>query len=196
VKGANAIEHQVKEILEEFGFIQERFFSRWTGEIVRLADRMANTFRNEGKLFAFGTGASGHIAQILVEELTHRIAVNRPPLPAIALSCGGPLVGAIAEQASADEIFSRQLEGLGRKGDLALAFSPDGESPAALRALVLARESDLDTAAILGRDGGRMKNYTELALVVEGDSSARIHEVHLIAAQILAQLVERQLFSL
>jgi len=157
---------------------------------------VANTFRNEGRLFVFGTGASGNVAQILAGNLTHRVAVSRPPLPAIALNTDGPLLGAIAERDSADEIFSRQLEALAQKGDMALAFSPDGESPAALRALVFARENDLVTAAFLGRDGGRIKNYTDLALVVEAESPARVHEVHLIAAQILAQLVERQIFSL
>lgn len=143
-----------------------------------------------------GTGVSGHIAQILAGSLTHRISIGRPPLPAVALGTDASLISAIVEHSSTDSIFSHQLEALGSKGDMVIAFSSDGDSPAVLHALVQAREAGLATAAFLGRDGGKMKNYTEMSLVVEAQRSAPVHEVHLAAAQILAQLVERRLFSL
>ena len=193
---SRAIDHLVKEAFEELRFIQERFFSLCTGDLVRLADRVAGTFRQGGRLVTFGTGTSGHLAQILANALTHKIAVNRPPLPALALSCDASLLGDLAERTSAEELFTRQMEALGRRGDMALAFSWDGDSPATLGALVRARESGLETAALLGRDGGKIKNYTDLALVVEAEKPARVHEVHLVAAQVLAQLVERHLFPL
>lgn len=195
-QGDSIIDNQVKEIFEELRFIQERFFTHCTGDLVRLAGRVADTFRQGGRLLTLGTGTSGHVARILANALTHRIVVNRPPLPALALSCDTSLLGHLAERTSAGEMFTRQVEALGRKGDLVIAFSWDGDSPAALGALVRARESGLETGAFLGRDGGKIKNYTELALVVEAETPARIHEVHLMAAQILAQLVERHLFPL
>jgi D-sedoheptulose 7-phosphate isomerase len=197
VRGGPIIEHQIREIVEELSFIQERFFKRSSDEVVRLAQRIADTFRNQGRLLVFGTGISGHISQILASSLIHRVAVSRPPLPAIALTADGALLSGIAEDRAPEEVFSRQIEALGRnKQDMALAISCDGDSPATLRGLVRARESGLETAAILGKDGGKMKNYTELSLVVEAERPARVHEVHLIAVQVLAQIVERKLFSL
>ena len=96
------------------------------------------------------------------------------------------------QQAPSLDIIAAQA----RKGDMVIAFSRDGESPACTKALVAAREANLVTAAFLGRDGGTMKNYVDHALVVEAEHPARVHEVHLAAAQILAQLVERKLFPL
>jgi D-sedoheptulose 7-phosphate isomerase len=196
VRGGSIIEHQIREIVEELTFIQERFFKRSSDDVVRLAQRIADTFRNQGRLIIFGTGVSGHISQILASSLIHRVAVNRPPLPAMALTADGALLSGIAEDRAPEEVFSRPIEALGRKQDMALAISCDGDSPATLRGLVRARESGMETAAILGKDGGKIKNYTELSLVVEAERPARVHEVHLIAVQVLAQIVERKLFSL
>jgi len=188
------VEHQVKEILDDLRFIQDRFFARSTEELVLLADRVANTFRSQGQLLVFGTGPSNLIARILVDALVHRVAANRPPLAAVALGTDAALMSGIAEESSLDEVLARQLAAQSRKGDMVIAFSRDGESPACTKALVAAREANLRTAAFLGRDGGVMKNYADHALVVEAEHPARIQEVHLAAAQILAQLVERKLF--
>lgn len=159
-----------------------------------LAERMADTFRDGGRILIFGTGTSGHVARILANGLTHGLDVDRPPLPAVALNCDAALLGVLAEKTSAGELFTRQIEALGGKGDMALAFSWDGDSPATLGGLARARETGMHTAAILGRDGGKIKNYTGRVLVVEAKRQARIHEVHLVAAQMLIQFVERRLF--
>lgn len=190
------MEHQVKEILDDLRFIQDRFFTRSTGELVLLADRVANTFRSQGQLLVFGTGPSNLIARILVDAFVHRVAASRPPLAAVALGTDAALMSGIGEESSLDEALARQLAAQARKGDMVIAFSRDGESPACTRALVAAREANLPTAAFLGRDGGVMKNYADHALVVEAEHPARVHEVHLAAAQILAQLVERKLSPL
>ncbi len=105
-------------------------------------------------------------------------------------------MGALAEHLAIENLFSQQIQALGRKGDLALAISWNGDSPAALGGLVQAREAGLNTAALLGRDGGKIKNYTSQALVVEAERPAPVHAVHFKAAHILVQLVERILFSL
>ena len=174
-------------MFEELRFIQERFLSRCSDDLIRLADRIANVFRQGGQLITFGTDTSSHLARILAHALTHRTAIERPPLPTIALGLDTSVPA---------DMFARQMEAFGRKGDLALAFSWDGNSPDTLGALVRARESGLETAALLGRDGGKIKNYTELALVVDANNPARVHEVHLAAAHMLAHLVERHLFPL
>ena len=189
------MEHQVKEIIDESRFIQDRFFGRHTADLVALADRVANVFRSKGRLFVFGTGPSNLVARILADALVHRVQTRRPALPAVALGTDAALLSGIAEEAALDDALARPLGSLARKGDLALAFSANGESPACLKALVTAREAGLRTAAFLGRDGGRLKNYTDDPLVVEAEHPARVHEVHLMAAQILAQLVERKLFA-
>ena len=188
------MDHQVTEIVDDLRFIQERFFSRATPDLVSLADRIANVFREDGRLYIFGTGPSNLIGRILVDALVHRIAVKRPPMAALALGTDAALMSGIGEQSALDEVLARQLISLARKGDMALAFSVDGESPATIKALVAAREAGLPTAAFLGRDGGHMRNYADHALVVEAEHPARIQEVHLAAAQILAELVERKLF--
>ena len=194
--GDPPIDHIVQEAAEELAFIQERFFDLRTSDLVALAQRLADTFRNDGRLLVFGTGTSGVVAQALAGVLTHRPGINRPPLPALALNTDGALMGALAEHLAIENLFSQQIQALGRKGDLALAISWNGDSPAALGGLVQAREAGLTTAALLGRDGGKIKNYTAQALVVEAERPAPVHAVHLMAAHILVQLVERILFSL
>ncbi|MFQ5767421.1 MAG: SIS domain-containing protein [Acidobacteriota bacterium] len=92
------MEHQVEEMVDESTFIQERFFSRSSDGLVRLSQELANLFRAEGRLFLFGVGTSGHLAQILAGALAHRLSVNRPPLPAVALTQDGPLLAALAKR--------------------------------------------------------------------------------------------------
>ncbi len=189
------MEHQVKEIVDDLRFIQDRFFARSTSDLVALAERIANVFRAEGRLFVFGTGPSNLIARILVDGLVHQVGMNRPPLAAVALGTDAALMSGIGEMDSLENALSRQLQAQARKGDMVLAFSADGESPACTRALVAAREAGLPTAAFLGRDGGHMKSFSDQPLVVEAEHAARVHEVHLVAAHVLAQMIERKLFT-
>ena len=194
--GATTIEHQVQEIVGEIGFLHERFFKRATADLVQLAHETADTVRNEGHVLVFGTGTSGLVAQALALGLSFRLSLNRPAVPALALGGDGALVSALAEDLAVEEMFARQIDALGRKGDLAIAISADGNSAASLRGLVRAKENGLRTAALLGKDGGRLKNYAGTSLVVESGRVARVHEIHLTCAHILAQLVERLLFPL
>lgn len=194
--GATTIDHQVQEIVGEIGFLQERFFKRATADLVQLAHETADTVRNEGHVLVFGTGTSGLVAQALALGLSFRLSLNRPAVPALALGGDGALVSALAEDLAVEEMFARQIDALGRKGDLAIAISADGNSAASLRGLVRAKENGLRTAALLGKDGGRLKNYAGTSLVVESGRVARVHEIHLTCAHILAQLVERLLFPL
>lgn len=194
--GATAIEHQVQEIVGEIEFLHGRFFKRATADLVQLAHEIADTVRNDGHVLVFGTGTSSLVAQALAVGLSFRVSLNRPAVPVLALGGDGALVSVLAEDLAVEEMFARPIEALGRKGDMAIAISVDGNSPAALRGLVRAKENGLRTAALLGKDGGRIKNYAGSSLVVESGRVARVHELHLTCAHILAQLVERLLFPL
>jgi len=194
--GATTIENQVHEIVGEIEFLQGRFFKRATADLVQMAHDAADTVRNDGHVLVFGTGTSGLVAQALALGLSFRLSLNRPAVPALALGADGALLSGLAEDLAVEEMFARQIDALGRKGDMAIAISADGNSAAALRGLVQARENGLRTAALLGKDGGRIKNYAGASLVVESGRVARVHEIHLTCAHILAQLVERLLFPL
>jgi D-sedoheptulose 7-phosphate isomerase len=131
-----------------------------------------------GKLLTCGNGGSAADALHLAEELVGRYKVTRPPLPAICLNADVTALTCIANDFGFEQIFSRQVEALGRPGDVLVAFSTSGNSINALSALTRAREQGLVTVLLSGKDGGSAKGTCDFELIVPSDTTARIQEVH------------------
>jgi D-sedoheptulose 7-phosphate isomerase len=141
-------------------------------------------------LLTCGNGGSATDAQHLAEELIGRYRANRRALPAIALTADSAAITCIANDFGYDAVFSRQIEGLARPGDLLLCFSTSGNSPNIGAALRAARACGAGTIALLGKDGGSARGLADLALVVGSDNTAHIQAAHLFILHYICELVE------
>ncbi|MCK5540853.1 MAG: SIS domain-containing protein [Deltaproteobacteria bacterium] len=154
------------------------------------------TALKEGKkILFFGNGGSATQAQHLAAELINRFLLDRRPLAALALTCDSAVVTSIANDYSFSELFVRQLEGLGRAGDIAIALSTSGTSANITAGLKQARELKMTTIGLLGRDGGDCLKLCDIALLVPATDTARIQEVHLLLGHLLCCLVEKEMAS-
>ena len=164
--------------------------------LLEAARTTAEALGRGGKALFFGNGGSAAEAQHLSAELVNRMSYDRPALASLALSTDTSALTSIANDASYEQVFARQIEALGQKGDIAVALSTSGDSPSILRGLEAARRGGLVTIALLGRDGGRARSLAQIPLVVETPSTARIQEVHLFAGHLFCAAVERILHPL
>ena len=162
--------------------------------IVAMARMIAGTFEDGGKVLLCGNGGSAADAQHLATELTirYRSSVNRPALPAIALSTDTSALTAGANDLGYDAVFARLVEAYGREGDILLGLSTSGNSQSVLNALNSARQQGMKTLALLGGDGGLMKGIADLEIIVPHSGSAdRVQECHITIGHVLIDLVER-----
>ncbi len=159
----------------------------------------ANTIREAllaGKtLFACGNGGSAADASHLVAEVLIRFRDERRPYPAISLNSDGAVLTAGGNDYGYENIFARQLRGLGQPGDMLVVFSTSGKSPNVRLALETAREMDLRTVAFLGRDGGECAALAEIPIVVHHNNTARIQEVHHFLLHAICEMIEPALTS-
>lgn len=146
-----------------------------------------------GKLLFCGNGGSAADSQHLAAELTGRFIKDRRPLAAMALSTDTSALTCIANDYSFDEIFARQVVGLGRKGDVLIGISTSGNSRNVMRAVEEAQKLGMVTIGLLGRDGGQLKSLCDHSIVVSSDVTARIQECHILIGHTLCGLIEQEL---
>lgn len=151
------------------------------------------SIKGGGKIMLFGNGGSAADAQHLATELTIRYKKNRAAIAAIALTTDTSTLTAAGNDLGFDEIFARQIEALGKKGDVVIAISTSGKSPNVIKALEKAKAMGLVTAALSGRDGGGLVGLVGHLLVVPSDTTARIQEMHITLGQMLCGALEIEL---
>jgi D-sedoheptulose 7-phosphate isomerase len=120
--------------------------------------------------------------------------MDRPPLPAIALTTDTSVLTSISNDFAFDEIFAKQLRALGKKGDVAIAISTSGNSSNVIKAVEVAKEMGMKTLALTGNDGGGLAKKADLSLIVSSNSTPRIQEAHILIGHIICEMVEHQLF--
>lgn len=162
---------------------------RETGEL------LIQTIRNGSKVFICGNGGSAADAQHFAAELTGRFERERRALPAVALTTDTSALTAIGNDYGFDFIFSRQLEALARPGDLLVAISTSGNSRNVLKAVSYAKENQISTIGLLGRDGGQLAPEVNLSLVVPTDRTARIQEMHILIVHIWCEMLDASIKS-
>jgi D-sedoheptulose 7-phosphate isomerase len=185
----------VLKSLKESIKAKERFFIK--KNIVRLRDSaevIAEAFK-AGGLMVVGNGGSAADAQHIAAEFVNRFEIERPPLPAIALTTDTSVITSIGNDYGVDTIFSKQVKAIGREGDVLLAISTSGTSPNVVQAVGEAKKLGIKTIALVGRGGGDMAEKADLVLNVEANSTPRIQEVHITACHILCELVDYMLFQ-
>ncbi len=146
-----------------------------------------------GTLFWCGNGGSASDSQHLAAELVGRFKKNRRPLRSIALTTDSSVLTCISNDFSYDDIFSRQLEALGRPNDVFIGISTSGKSENILRALKTAKTMGITTVALLGKGGGLAKDMADQTILVPSDVTARIQETHILIGHILCELIEQEL---
>jgi D-sedoheptulose 7-phosphate isomerase len=166
--------------------------------IARAAGTMVEALLSNHKVMSCGNGGSAGDAQHFSSEMLNRFEMERPGLPAIALTTDSSTLTSIANDYAYEEIFSKQVRALGQSGDLLLAISTSGNSENLIRAIEAAHERDVTVIALTGRDGGRMADALtgrDIEIRVPGASTARIQEVHLLCIHCICDLVDRRLLG-
>jgi D-sedoheptulose 7-phosphate isomerase len=161
--------------------------------VVSAAEAITGALRDGGKVLAFGNGGSAADATHFAAELVGRYLLERDGLPAISLSDNASALTAISNDYGYDRVFARQVEALGRPGDVALGISTSGRSANVLEALSVARTGGLATVALTGGDGGSMREAADVCIAVPSAETPRVQEGHTLVAHILCELVERAL---
>ncbi len=160
---------------------------------VKFTEMLVSTIKAGGNLFSCGNGGSHCDAMHFAEEFTGRYRKDRKPVGALALG-NAPHVTCVSNDYGFEHIFSRELAGLGRRGDLLIGLSTSGNSKNVINAFEAARAVGIKTVALLGRDGGKMKNMADLAIVIPAETSDRIQEMHIKLLHTVIEGVERELF--
>jgi D-sedoheptulose 7-phosphate isomerase len=188
------VTNQISAIVADSLEVKRHFFDAHTDDVERAAQLIADALRANGKLLVFGNGGSAADAQHIAGELINRFLQQRKALPAIALTTDGGVLTCIANDSGFENVFARQIEALGTKGDVCLAISTSGTSPNVVLACERARRQGVTVIGLLGRDGGTVAALCDLALIVASDDTQRIQETHNLIGHIICELVEAELF--
>ena len=173
--------------------LRERLAAEMADAVAMAAERLTACLRDGHKILLCGNGGSAADAQHIAAELVGRYTRERPGWPAIALTTDTSALTAIGNDYGYDRIFDRQVEALGRAGDVLIAISTSGSSPNVLAAVERARGQGLYTLGLAGRDGGRLAEACDLCLTVPHAETARIQEMHITLGHILCDLTESSL---
>jgi len=170
-----------------------RSLSRLEEPLNRAVKMVVGSLLSHHKLLVCGNGGSASDATHFATEFLCRYREDRRPYPAISLTANGELMTAVCNDYHSDEIFARQVWGLGQTGDLLIAFTSSGKSRNIVRALEMAQRAGLESICFLGRDGGFTKGIATLDLIVPGTSTARIQEAQAVLFHALCEMVEKEL---
>ncbi|MDD2679696.1 MAG: D-sedoheptulose 7-phosphate isomerase [Candidatus Omnitrophica bacterium] len=181
---------RVKEIILESIQVKEELLKSKISQILEISEVIIEALKKGGKLIVFGNGGSASDAQHIAAELIGRFKKDRPALAALALTTNTSVITALANDFGYETVFSRQLEALAGKLDVAFGISTSGRAKNVALALKQARKMGLKTIALTGGDGGELVRLADIALVVPSSVTARIQEAHITIGHILCELIE------
>lgn len=184
----------LKHIQKQHREAVDGMFEKNEAQLLALAEACVASLKAGGKLLFCGNGGSACDAMHIAGEFVGRFVEDRKPIPAIALSADTGIVTAVANDYAYDQVFARQVEALGNKGDVLIALSTSGKSPNVLKVLEAARAKGLKTALLTGEKGASQQGKADTVLVVPSTVTAHVQEAHLVALHALATLVESRFF--
>ena len=188
------MENIILKRFKESSEVKTRFLKENLSRLLDVIKLVSHTFEAGNKLFFFGNGGSAADAQHLAAEFVNRYVMDRPPLPAIALTTDTSILTSVSNDLAFNEIFAKQLRALGKEGDVAVGISTSGSSPNIVKAFEVAKEMGIKTVALTGNDGGVVAKMVDIPLVVPSTSTPRIQEAHILIGHILCEMVEHYLF--
>ena len=183
----------LRQIFEDTQAAHRRFTELNLDVVAAAAAAIGRALAGGYKVLAFGNGGSAADAQHLVAELVGRFEVERRSLAGVALTTDSAVVTAIANDYGYERVFARQVEGLGREGDVAVGISTSGHSPNVLNALAVAKARGMITIALTGRDGGPIGVQADIHINVAERSTPRVQEVHRTILHAMCSVIERDL---
>jgi D-sedoheptulose 7-phosphate isomerase len=187
----------VQNQIEESIVLKRKIKDELSEKIIGISEILAECIKNGGKILLCGNGGSAADAQHFAGELVVRLSSDytRTAIPAIALSSDNFVLTACANDFGFEQVFSRQIEALGKPEDVLLCISTSGNSPNLIKAIEKAKEKRIKTVGLLGKDGGRMTKLADFSLVVPSQKTQRIQEAHITICHILTSLIEKTLFE-
>jgi len=187
------IKDQIKKSFETKQAIYEN--EKLLDKIEEVAKKCVNLYKTDKKTILAGNGGSAADAQHIAAELVGRYGFDRPSIPSLALTTDTSNLTAIGNDYGYNFVFSRQLEGMGQDGDIFIGISTSGNSKNILNAFESAKRKNIFTIALTGRDGGKMAQVADIALVVPSESTPRIQESHILIGHILCDIIEKEIFG-
>ena len=160
-----------------------------------LLKNVLELYKTNKKTILAGNGGSAADAQHIAAELVGRYGFDRPSIPSLALTTDTSNLTAIGNDYGYDYIFSRQLEGMGQEGDIFIGISTSGNSKNLINAFEIAKNKNILSVALVGKDGGEMAKKADIALVVPSGSTPRIQESHILIGHILCDIIEKEMFG-
>jgi D-sedoheptulose 7-phosphate isomerase len=189
------MEDHIIKIFKESIRVKEAFVNENLSKLVNIVEAVTVALKAGSKILIFGNGGSAGDAQHLAAEFVNRFVIERPPLPAIALTTDTSVITSIGNDYDFSEIFSKQIRAIGQSGDIAWGISTSGNSANVLKALEVAKKMGLVTVAFTGKDGGQIAKVADLSINVSSSVTARIQEVHITAGHAICDLVDIKLFQ-
>jgi len=188
------MENIILKRFKESSKVKALFLRENLPKLLDVIKSVSHAFESGNKIFFFGNGGSAADAQHLAAEFVNRYVMERPPLPAIALTTDTSILTSVSNDLAFDEIFAKQLRALGKEGDVAIGISTSGNSPNIIKAFEVAKEIGMKRVALTGNNGGVISKMADFSLVVPSTSTARIQEAHILIGHILCEMVEHYLF--
>ena len=186
-------DHIVK-IFKESGRVKENFLNENLGKLSDVIEAITAALKSGNKILIFGNGGSAADAQHIAAEFVNRFTIERPPLPAIALTTDTSIITSIGNDYDFAEIFSKQIRAIGQAGDIAWGISTSGNSPNVIKGLETAKKMGLITLAFTGKDGGAIAKMADFSIHVSAAHTARVQEAHITVIQIWCGILEDELF--
>lgn len=185
----------VNTIIDNSIKAHNRFAKDNTEQLIIFAQTIVNCLNNGGKILICGNGGSAADAQHIAAEFVGRFVMERPSLPAIALTTDTSLLTAVSNDYSFSDVFEKQVSALANEGDILWGISTSGNSENVIKALRKASKNNVTTLGFSGRDGGQMRGICDHIIVIDEKETARIQELHILSAHIICGLVDEIMFG-
>ena len=185
----------IKEAFIESADIKKKFAQNNAAKIEKITEEIVEAFKRGNKLLLFGNGGSAADCQHIAAEFVNRFKIERPPLPAIALTTDTSIITSIGNDYDFSEIFVKQIKAIAAAGDIVIAISTSGNSPNIVKAIETCKKLELTTILLSGSNGGKALELSDYAFLVPTEDTPRIQEVHIILAHVLCEMVDFKLFK-
>jgi len=190
-----AMKEEIAQVFRESADLKLRFIRQNADALAQVVRMIVEAFKSGNKVLLFGNGGSAADAQHLAGEFVNRFLIERPPLPAIALTTDTSVLTSISNDYGYVDSFAKQVKALGKEGDVAIGISTSGSAANVIKAVRVAKEMGLKTVGLAGNDGGELAKVADIAIVVDSPVTPRIQEVHITIGHAICEMVDRMLFQ-
>jgi D-sedoheptulose 7-phosphate isomerase len=181
----------IKSYIGQHIAVAQRVTMELSPKIIEVGNLICQSFERGGRLLTFGNGGSAADAMHLAEEMIGKFLRTRRSLPATALCADGPAMTCITNDFGYEEVFARQVQALARPGDVVFGITTSGNSENVLRGLKAGKEKSATTVALLGRDGGKAVGLADHSIIVPGNITSIVQEMHILIVHILCEIADR-----